>query len=42
MEWDKAVITVPAYFENSAREATKDASMIAGLSIYILFFILKS
>ena len=28
---DKAVITVPAYFSDSQRQATKDASRIAGL-----------
>ena len=30
---DRAVITVPAYFDNSQREATKDAGRIAGLSV---------
>src|SRR5699024_11024547 len=28
---DKAVITVPAYFDNAQRDATKDAGRIAGL-----------
>lgn len=27
---DKAVITVPAYFNDSQRQATKDAGRIAG------------
>ena len=30
---DKAVITVPAYFEDSQRQATKDAGKIAGLEV---------
>src|SRR6186997_1455447 len=30
---DKAVITVPAYFNDSQRQATKDAGMIAGLEV---------
>ena len=30
---DKAVITVPAYFNDSQRQATKDASQIAGLEV---------
>ena len=30
---DKAVITVPAYFDNAQREATKDAGRIAGLEV---------
>lgn len=30
---DKAVITVPAYFDNSQRDATKDAGRIAGLEV---------
>ncbi len=30
---DKAVITVPAYFNDSQRQATKDAGMIAGLDV---------
>ena len=30
---DKAVITVPAYFDNAQRDATKDAGRIAGLSV---------
>ncbi|XP_062580005.1 heat shock 70 kDa protein-like [Saccostrea cucullata] len=29
----EAVITVPAYFNNAQREATKDAGMIAGLNV---------
>ena len=32
-EVKKAVITVPAYFNNSQREATKDAGKIAGLNV---------
>ncbi len=30
---DRAVITVPAYFDNTQREATKDAGRIAGLNV---------
>jgi molecular chaperone DnaK len=30
---DKAVVTVPAYFDNSQRDATKDAGRIAGLEV---------
>jgi molecular chaperone DnaK len=30
---DKAVITVPAYFDDSQRQATKDAGVIAGLEV---------
>ncbi|HNB53112.1 MAG TPA: Hsp70 family protein, partial [Anaerolineales bacterium] len=30
---DKAVITVPAYFNDSQRQATKDAGKIAGLDV---------
>src|SRR5919106_419529 len=30
---DKAVITVPAYFNDSQRQATKDAGKIAGLEV---------
>lgn len=30
---DKAIITVPAYFNESQREATKDAGELAGLSV---------
>jgi molecular chaperone DnaK len=30
---DRAVITVPAYFDNSQRDATKDAGKIAGLTV---------
>jgi len=29
-----AVITVPAYFNDSQRQATKDAGRIAGLNVY--------
>jgi L1 cell adhesion molecule like protein len=32
-EVKNAVITVPAYFNNSQREATKDAGVIAGLNV---------
>ena len=32
-EVDKAVITVPAYFNDSQRQATKDAGKIAGLEV---------
>lgn len=30
---DQAVITVPAYFNDSQRQATKDAGKIAGLKV---------
>ncbi|MHA2637690.1 MAG: Hsp70 family protein, partial [bacterium JZ-2024 1] len=30
---EKAVITVPAYFNNAQRQATKDAGQIAGLDV---------
>lgn len=30
---DKAVITVPAYFDDTARQATKDAASLAGLEV---------
>ena len=30
---DKAVITVPAYFDDNQRQATKDAGTIAGLDV---------
>jgi len=30
---DKAVITVPAYFNDSQRQATKDAGKVAGLEV---------
>ncbi len=30
---DKAVITVPAYFNDSQRQATKDSGRIAGLDV---------
>jgi len=30
---DKAVITVPAYFNDAQRQATKDAGKIAGLDV---------
>jgi molecular chaperone DnaK len=30
---DRAVITVPAYFNDSQRQATKDAGQIAGLKV---------
>ena len=30
---DKAVITVPAYFNDAQRQATKDAGKIAGLEV---------
>ena len=32
-ELTKAVITVPAYFNDSQRQATKDAGLIAGLEV---------
>lgn len=32
-EVDKAVITVPAYFDDSARTATKDAAKLAGIEV---------
>lgn len=30
---EKAVVTVPAYFNDSQRQATKDAGAIAGLDV---------
>src|SRR5258708_36969587 len=30
---DRAVITVPAYFDDSARTATRDAARLAGLEV---------
>jgi molecular chaperone DnaK len=30
---EKAVITVPAYFNDNQRQATKDAGAIAGLNV---------
>lgn len=30
---DRAVITVPAYFDDTARQATKDAAMLAGFKV---------
>ena len=33
---DGAVITVPAYFDDAQRQATKDAARIAGLTVYRL------
>ena len=35
-ELDGAVITVPAYFDESQRQATKDAARLAGLNVYRL------
>lgn len=35
-ELDGAVITVPAYFDEAQRQATKDAARIAGLEVYRL------
>ncbi len=32
-EVDRAVITVPAYFDDAARQATKDAATLAGLEV---------
>ena len=32
----KAIITVPAYFNDSQRQATKDAGKIAGLDLRII------
>ena len=32
---NKAVVTVPAYFNDSQRQATKDAGVIAGLEVRI-------
>lgn len=32
-EANDAVVTVPAYFNDSQRQATKDAATIAGLSV---------
>ena len=33
LQIEKAVITVPAYFNDSQRQATKDAGKIAGLEV---------
>ena len=33
MKVNNAVITVPAYFNDSQRQATKDAGQIAGLNV---------
>ena len=33
---NKAVITVPAYFNDAQRQATKDAGQIAGLDVVII------
>ena len=33
---DKAVITVPAYFNDAERQATKDAGKIAGFKLSVL------
>lgn len=33
---NKAVITVPAYFNDSQRQATKDAGRIAGMLLFSL------
>ena len=33
MQVEKAVVTVPAYFNDSQRQATKDAGRIAGLDV---------
>jgi molecular chaperone DnaK len=30
---DRAVVTVPAYFNDSQRQATKDAGQISGLKV---------
>ena len=35
-ELDGAVITVPAYFDEAQRQATKDAAKLAGLNVYRL------
>ena len=35
-EVNSAVITVPAYFNDSQRQATKDAGVIAGLNVLII------
>ena len=35
-ELDGAVITVPAYFDDAQRQATKDAATLAGLKVYRL------
>ena len=33
MQVEKAVVTVPAYFNDSQRQATKDAGRIAGIDV---------
>lgn len=37
---NKAVITVPAYFNDSQRQATKDAGRIAGILLFSLWHVL--
>ena len=32
-EIKNAIVTVPAYFDNAQRQATKDAGVIAGLNV---------
>jgi heat shock 70kDa protein 1/2/6/8 len=34
-EVKRAVVTVPAYFNDSQRQATKDAGVIAGLEVWL-------
>ena len=36
---NKAVLTVPAYFNNSRRQATKDAGTISGLNVLRIIMI---
>lgn len=39
---NRAVITVPAYFNDQQRQATKDAGLIAGLTVNELFSLIYS
>ena len=34
---DSAVITVPAYFNESQRQATKDSAILAGIKVCLLY-----
>ena len=40
-EVKNAVITVPAYFNDAQRAATKDAGIIAGLNVLRIIFLMK-
>ena len=34
----ECVISVPAYFDEGQRQATKDAATIAGMEVIVIFF----